>query len=118
MLTYNTYSQQFTIQRVAEEPQVNITDEEDINNDEDGNDNNNGDNDTSTPSTPIARKRKSGRPTLAQFTPRSSNRAHEASKLFRVKFATTNPFAVRSDAIDLAWEAYAEARPPLASTLR
>lgn len=34
-----------------------------------------------------------------------------AAKLFRVKFATTNPFPYHADAVVLAWKAYAESRP-------
>lgn len=65
-------------------------------------------------STPVSRKRKRTRSTLGSFTPRSGSRAHDASRLFRVKFATTNPFPYISDAQELAWKAYAESRPPLA----
>ena len=59
-------------------------------------------------STPTTTRYKISRPKFAQFTPRSSSRVQEASKIFRVKLATTNPFATRLNAIDLAWESYAE----------
>ena len=51
---------------------------------------------------------KTSHPKFAQFTPRSSSHVQEASKIFRVKLATTNPFATHPNAIDLAWKSYAE----------
>ena len=59
-------------------------------------------------STPTTTQYKTSCPKFAQFTPRSSSRVQEASKIFRVKLATTNPFATCPNAIDLAWESYAE----------
>ena len=59
-------------------------------------------------STPTTTRYKTSRPKFTQFTPRSSSRVQEASKIFQVKLATTNPFATRPNAIDLAWESYAE----------
>ena len=59
-------------------------------------------------STPTTTRYKTSRPKFAQFTPRSSSHVQEASKIFRVKLATTNPFATHLNAIDLAWESYAE----------
>ena len=59
-------------------------------------------------STPTTTRYKTSRPKFAQFTPRSSSCVQEASKIFRVKLATTNPFATCPNAIDLAWESYAE----------
>ena len=63
----------------------------------------------STPSTPNPHKQKRTKPTLNSFTPRSKSRAAKASKLFRVKFAITNPFPLSADAYDIAWKSYAEA---------
>lgn len=59
-------------------------------------------------STPTTTQYKTSCPKFAQFTPRSSSRVQEASKIFRVKLATTNPFATCPNAVDLAWESYAE----------
>ena len=59
-------------------------------------------------STPTTTRYKTSRPKFAQFTPRSSSCVQEASKIFRVKLATTNPFATHSNAIELAWKSYAE----------
>ena len=59
-------------------------------------------------STPTTTRYKTSRSKFAQFTLRSSSRVQEASKIFRVKLATTNPFATRPNAVDLAWESYAE----------
>ena len=59
-------------------------------------------------STPTTTQYKTSHPKFAQFTPRSSSRVQEASKIFRVKLATTNPFATHPNAVDLAWESYAE----------
>ena len=59
-------------------------------------------------STPTTTRYKTSCPKFAQFTPRSSSHVQEASKIFQVKLATTNPFATRPNAIDLAWESYAE----------
>ena len=63
----------------------------------------------STPSTPHPQRQKRTRPTLHSLTPRSKSRAAKACKLFRVKFATTNPFPFSADAYDIAWKSYAEA---------
>ena len=65
--------------------------------------------DPPTPSTPLPHKQKRTKATLNSFTPRSKSRAAKASKLFRVKFATTNPFPLSGDAYDIAWKSYAEA---------
>ena len=65
-------------------------------------------NEDSLLSTPRSNRTKNSRPKFSQFTPRSSSRAQEASKIFRVKLATTNPFATHSNAIELAWKSYAE----------
>ena len=51
---------------------------------------------------------KTSHPKFAQFTPRSSSCVQEASKIFQVKLATTNPFATCLNAVDLAQESYAE----------
>ena len=51
---------------------------------------------------------KTSHPKFAQFTPRSSSHVQEASKIFWVKLVTTNPFATCPNAVDLAWESYAE----------
>ena len=59
-------------------------------------------------STPTTTQYKTSCPKFAQFTPRSSSCVQEASKIFRVKLATTNPFATCPNAVDLAWESYAE----------
>ena len=59
-------------------------------------------------STPTTTQYKTSCPKFAQFTLRSSSCVQEASKIFQVKLATTNPFATRPNAIDLAWESYAE----------
>ena len=59
-------------------------------------------------STPRSNRTKNSQPKFSQFTPRSSSCAQEASKIFRVKLATTNPFATHSNAIELAWNSYAE----------
>ena len=59
-------------------------------------------------STPTTTRYKTSCPKFAQFTPRSSSHVQEASKIFQVKLATTNPFATCPNAIDLAWESYAE----------
>ena len=53
-------------------------------------------------STPTTTRYKTSRPKFAQFTPRSSSYVQEASKIFWVKLATTNPFATHPNAIDLA----------------
>ena len=65
-------------------------------------------NEDSLLSTPRSNRTKNSWPKFSQFTPRSSSRAQEASKIFRVKLATTNPFATHSNAIELAWKSYAE----------
>lgn len=91
--------------------QKSVPKQQSANNAGDDRDDNDDDN-NETPSTPVSAKRKRSRATLKTFTPRSSSRAHDASRLFRVKFATSNPFAYNTDAQDLAWKAYAEARPP------
>ena len=59
-------------------------------------------------STPTTTQYKTSCPKFAQFTPRSSSCVQEASKIFWVKLTTTNPFATYPNAIDLAWESYAE----------
>ena len=59
-------------------------------------------------STPTTTQYQTSCPKFAQFTPRSSSHVQEASKIFQVKLATTNPFATRPNAVDLAWESYAE----------
>ena len=59
-------------------------------------------------STPTTTQYKTSCPKFAQFTPRSSSCVQEASKIFQVKLATTNPFATHPNAVDLAWESYAE----------
>ena len=59
-------------------------------------------------STPSTTRYKTSHPKFAQFTPRSSSHVQEASKIFWVKLATTNPFATHPNAVDLAWESYAE----------
>ena len=65
-------------------------------------------NEDSLLSTPRSNRTKNSQPKFSQFTSRSSSRAQEASKIFRVKLATTNPFATHLNAIDLAWESYVE----------
>ena len=65
-------------------------------------------NEDSLLSTPRSNRTKNSQLKFSQFTPRSSSRAQEASKIFRVKLATTNPFATHPNAVDLAWESYAE----------
>ena len=59
-------------------------------------------------STPTTTQYKTSHPKFAQFTPRSSSCVQEASKIFWVKLATTNPFAICLNVIDLAWESYIE----------
>ena len=59
-------------------------------------------------STPTTTRYKTSHPKFAQFTPRSSSCVQEASKIFWVKLATTNPFAICLNVIDLAWESYIE----------
>ena len=59
-------------------------------------------------STPTTTQYKTSCPKFAQFTPRSSSCIQEASKIFWVKLATTNLFAICLNVIDLAWESYAE----------
>ena len=65
-------------------------------------------NEDSLLSTPRSNRTKNSQPKFSQFTPRSSSHAQEASKIFRVKLATTNPFATHSNAIELAQKSYAE----------
>ena len=65
-------------------------------------------NEDSLLSTPRSNRTKNSWPKFSQFTPRSSSCTQEASKIFRVKLATTNPFATYSNAIKLAWKSYAE----------
>ena len=65
-------------------------------------------NEDSLLSTPRSNRTKNSQPKFSQFTSRSSSRAQEASKIFRVKLATTNPFATHSNAIELAWKLYIE----------
>ena len=59
-------------------------------------------------STPTTTRYKISCPKFAQFTPRSSSHVQEASKIFQVKLATINLFATYLNAVDLAWESYAE----------
>ena len=65
-------------------------------------------NEDSLLSTPRSNRTKNSWPKFSQFTLRSSSHAQEASKIFRAKLATTNPFATHSNAIELAWKSYAE----------
>ena len=59
-------------------------------------------------STPTTTQYKTSCPKFAQFTLRFSSCVQEASKIFWVKLATTNPFAICLNVIDLAWESYTE----------
>ena len=59
-------------------------------------------------STPTTTQYKTSHPKFAQFTLKSSSYVQEASKIFQVKLSTTNLFATHPNAVDLAWESYAE----------
>ena len=75
-------------------------------------------NEDSLLSTPRSNRTKNSRPKFSQFTPRSSSCAQEASKIFRVKLATTNPFATHSNAIELVWKSYAESFAKFSSDIK
>ena len=93
---------------IHQETQNNFQDGITSNQDNEDEDNITNQEEPSILSTPTTTRYKTRRPKFAQFTPRSSSRVQEASKIFWVKLATTNPFATHPNAIDLAWESYAE----------
>ena len=93
---------------IHQETQNNFQDGITSNQDNEDEDNITNQKEPSILSTPTTARYKTSHPKFAQFTPRSSSRVQEASKIFWVKLATTNPFATCPNAIDLAWESYAE----------
>ena len=96
------------LSNIHQETQNNFQDGITSNQDNEDEDNITNQEEPSILSTPTTTRYKTSRPKFAQFTLRSSSHVQEASKIFWVKLATTNPFATRPNAIDLAWESYAE----------
>ena len=96
------------LSNIHQETQNNFQDGITSNQDNEDEDNITNQEEPSILSTPTTTQYKTSRPKFAQFTPRSSSRVQEASKIFWVKLATTNPFATHPNAVDLAWESYAE----------
>ena len=96
------------LSNIYQETQNNFQDGITSNQDNEDEDNITNQEEPSILSTPTTTQYKTSHSKFAQFTPRSSSHVQEASKIFWVKLATTNPFATHSNAVDLAWESYAE----------
>ena len=93
---------------IYQETQNNFQDGITSNQDNEDEDNITNQEEPSILSTPTTTQYKTSCPKFAQFTLRFSSCVQEASKIFWVKLATTNPFAICLNVIDLAWESYTE----------